>query len=203
MVDWILFSVDLVYCKQYLVVNQMWSLSDKPPCFWGILIMFTECGYTLDVHGVPVGFNCWFVRHGDFLMWSCWLRNVWRTRRCFAFEDPHSFLGSCWLYSPQSSGLFARRLQDPALRTPWNKGELLPTTGNALSMQNNGSTRKEIKPNLSVSESRLEGWLSMPVRNNTKRFGWERKVPWTFPVLYMVDAVVSDCQPFDLCEKEQ
>ncbi|XP_031436746.1 rho-associated protein kinase 2 isoform X2 [Clupea harengus] len=25
------------------------------------------------------------------------------------------------------------------------------------------------------TESRLEGWLSMPVRNNTKRFGWERK----------------------------
>ncbi|KAL2099189.1 hypothetical protein ACEWY4_005669 [Coilia grayii] len=25
------------------------------------------------------------------------------------------------------------------------------------------------------TETRLEGWLSMPVRNNTKRFGWERK----------------------------
>uniref|UniRef100_A0A8C1T761 Rho-associated protein kinase 2 n=1 Tax=Cyprinus carpio TaxID=7962 RepID=A0A8C1T761_CYPCA len=25
------------------------------------------------------------------------------------------------------------------------------------------------------TESRLEGWLSLPVRNNTKRFGWERK----------------------------
>lgn len=26
------------------------------------------------------------------------------------------------------------------------------------------------------TETRLEGWLSLPVRNNTKRFGWERKV---------------------------
>ncbi|XP_048126881.1 rho-associated protein kinase 2 [Alosa alosa] len=25
------------------------------------------------------------------------------------------------------------------------------------------------------AETRLEGWLSMPVRNNTKRFGWEKK----------------------------
>uniref|UniRef100_A0AAR2JW04 Rho-associated protein kinase 2 n=1 Tax=Pygocentrus nattereri TaxID=42514 RepID=A0AAR2JW04_PYGNA len=25
------------------------------------------------------------------------------------------------------------------------------------------------------TETRLEGWLSLPVRNNTKRFGWERK----------------------------
>uniref|UniRef100_A0AAQ4S1U0 non-specific serine/threonine protein kinase n=1 Tax=Gasterosteus aculeatus aculeatus TaxID=481459 RepID=A0AAQ4S1U0_GASAC len=27
----------------------------------------------------------------------------------------------------------------------------------------------------SRSEMRLEGWLSLPVRNNTKKFGWERK----------------------------
>ncbi|XP_026864014.2 rho-associated protein kinase 2 isoform X1 [Electrophorus electricus] len=27
----------------------------------------------------------------------------------------------------------------------------------------------------SLPETRLEGWLSLPVRNNTKRFGWERK----------------------------
>ncbi|XP_062378079.1 rho-associated protein kinase 2 isoform X2 [Sardina pilchardus] len=27
----------------------------------------------------------------------------------------------------------------------------------------------------SFAETRLEGWLSMPVRNNTKRFGWEKK----------------------------
>uniref|UniRef100_A0A672PMD1 Rho-associated protein kinase 2 n=1 Tax=Sinocyclocheilus grahami TaxID=75366 RepID=A0A672PMD1_SINGR len=26
-----------------------------------------------------------------------------------------------------------------------------------------------------ATETRLEGWLSLPVRNNTKRFGWERK----------------------------
>lgn len=25
-------------------------------------------------------------------------------------------------------------------------------------------------------ESRLEGWLSLPVRNNTKKFGWVKKV---------------------------
>ncbi|XP_031436748.1 rho-associated protein kinase 2 isoform X4 [Clupea harengus] len=38
-------------------------------------------------------------------------------------------------------------------------------------------TSKEIDHSSSNSdkESRLEGWLSMPVRNNTKRFGWERK----------------------------
>uniref|UniRef100_A0A8C8JKS0 non-specific serine/threonine protein kinase n=1 Tax=Oncorhynchus tshawytscha TaxID=74940 RepID=A0A8C8JKS0_ONCTS len=30
-------------------------------------------------------------------------------------------------------------------------------------------------PPLSLSEMRLEGWLSLPVRNNTKKFGWERK----------------------------
>lgn len=34
------------------------------------------------------------------------------------------------------------------------------------------------------SETRLEGWLSLPVRNNTKKFGWEKKVwinhIWTF-----------------------
>uniref|UniRef100_A0A8C5X9H4 Rho-associated protein kinase 2 n=1 Tax=Malurus cyaneus samueli TaxID=2593467 RepID=A0A8C5X9H4_9PASS len=29
--------------------------------------------------------------------------------------------------------------------------------------------------NISFSESRLEGWLSMPVRNNTKKFGWVKK----------------------------
>lgn len=28
----------------------------------------------------------------------------------------------------------------------------------------------------SHSETRLEGWLSLPVRNNTKKFGWEKKV---------------------------
>ena len=27
-----------------------------------------------------------------------------------------------------------------------------------------------------LSESRLEGWLSLPVRNNTKKFGWVKKV---------------------------
>lgn len=27
-----------------------------------------------------------------------------------------------------------------------------------------------------LSEMRLEGWLSLPVRNNTKKFGWEKKV---------------------------
>lgn len=29
---------------------------------------------------------------------------------------------------------------------------------------------------LSRLESRLEGWLSLPVRNNTKKFGWVKKV---------------------------
>ena len=29
-------------------------------------------------------------------------------------------------------------------------------------------------------ESRLEGWLSLPVRNNTKKFGWVKKVIDTF-----------------------
>lgn len=30
------------------------------------------------------------------------------------------------------------------------------------------------------TESRLEGWLSLPVRNNTKKFGWVKKVISTF-----------------------
>lgn len=33
---------------------------------------------------------------------------------------------------------------------------------------------------LVLIESRLEGWLSLPVRNNTKKFGWVKKVIDTF-----------------------
>lgn len=32
------------------------------------------------------------------------------------------------------------------------------------------------------SEMRLEGWLSLPVRNNTKKFGWEKKVKTMKPL---------------------
>ncbi|KAI4893397.1 hypothetical protein NFI96_027446, partial [Prochilodus magdalenae] len=32
-----------------------------------------------------------------------------------------------------------------------------------------------LKPLHCCAETRLEGWLSLPVRHNTKRFGWERK----------------------------
>lgn len=37
------------------------------------------------------------------------------------------------------------------------------------------SSGPDIDTDESLAETRLEGWLSLPVRNNTKRFGWERK----------------------------
>ncbi|XP_057197280.1 rho-associated protein kinase 2 isoform X3 [Triplophysa rosa] len=37
------------------------------------------------------------------------------------------------------------------------------------------SSGPEMDTDESLAETRLEGWLSLPVRNNTKRFGWERK----------------------------
>ncbi|XP_047668870.1 rho-associated protein kinase 2 isoform X4 [Tachysurus fulvidraco] len=37
------------------------------------------------------------------------------------------------------------------------------------------SSGPEFDTDESLPETRLEGWLSLPVRNNTKRFGWERK----------------------------
>ncbi|XP_046722551.1 rho-associated protein kinase 2 isoform X3 [Silurus meridionalis] len=37
------------------------------------------------------------------------------------------------------------------------------------------SSGPEFETDESLPETRLEGWLSLPVRNNTKRFGWERK----------------------------
>uniref|UniRef100_A0A672PZT0 Rho-associated protein kinase 2 n=1 Tax=Sinocyclocheilus grahami TaxID=75366 RepID=A0A672PZT0_SINGR len=37
------------------------------------------------------------------------------------------------------------------------------------------SSGPEMDTDESLPETRLEGWLSLPVRNNTKRFGWERK----------------------------
>ncbi|XP_037394555.1 rho-associated protein kinase 2 isoform X2 [Pygocentrus nattereri] len=37
------------------------------------------------------------------------------------------------------------------------------------------SSGPDFETDESLPETRLEGWLSLPVRNNTKRFGWERK----------------------------
>lgn len=38
-----------------------------------------------------------------------------------------------------------------------------------------GSGPGDIEPDDGFPESRLEGWLSLPVRNNTKKFGWVKK----------------------------
>uniref|UniRef100_A0A8C7YL07 non-specific serine/threonine protein kinase n=1 Tax=Oryzias sinensis TaxID=183150 RepID=A0A8C7YL07_9TELE len=38
------------------------------------------------------------------------------------------------------------------------------------------SSGPEFDADDAYTETRLEGWLSLPVRNNTKKFGWERKV---------------------------
>ncbi|XP_059421995.1 rho-associated protein kinase 2 isoform X5 [Carassius carassius] len=50
---------------------------------------------------------------------------------------------------------------------------------NSLNIQSLDSASMSSGPDMdtdeSPSETRLEGWLSLPVRNNTKRFGWERK----------------------------
>ncbi|KAM7334838.1 hypothetical protein ACRRTK_005315 [Alexandromys fortis] len=38
-----------------------------------------------------------------------------------------------------------------------------------------GSGPGDVEPDDGFPESRLEGWLSLPVRNNTKKFGWVKK----------------------------
>uniref|UniRef100_A0A8C1F7C7 Rho-associated protein kinase n=1 Tax=Cyprinus carpio carpio TaxID=630221 RepID=A0A8C1F7C7_CYPCA len=57
--------------------------------------------------------------------------------------------------------------------------EQLRSLLNSLNIQSLDSASMSSGPDMdtdeSLSESRLEGWLSLPVRNNTKRFGWERK----------------------------
>ncbi|KAK7905242.1 hypothetical protein WMY93_017849 [Mugilogobius chulae] len=37
------------------------------------------------------------------------------------------------------------------------------------------SSGPEFDTDDAITETRLEGWLSLPVRNNTKKFGWEKK----------------------------
>uniref|UniRef100_A0A671XVV2 Rho-associated protein kinase 2 n=1 Tax=Sparus aurata TaxID=8175 RepID=A0A671XVV2_SPAAU len=44
-----------------------------------------------------------------------------------------------------------------------------------LSVQSLDSASVNSGPEAQVEEMRLEGWLSLPVRNNTKKFGWEKK----------------------------
>lgn len=42
-------------------------------------------------------------------------------------------------------------------------------------------------------ESRLEGWLSLPARNNTKKFGWVKKVIDTLeyePFVFVLTPVI-------------
>ncbi|CAM4726247.1 unnamed protein product [Leuciscus chuanchicus] len=50
---------------------------------------------------------------------------------------------------------------------------------NSLNVQSLDSASMSSGPDMDIDESlpeiRLEGWLSIPVRNNTKRFGWEKK----------------------------
>ncbi|TRY98817.1 hypothetical protein DNTS_021087, partial [Danionella cerebrum] len=57
--------------------------------------------------------------------------------------------------------------------------EQLRSLLNSLNVQSLDSASMSSGPDMdtdeSLTETRLEGWLSLPVRNNTKRFGWERK----------------------------
>uniref|UniRef100_A0A672PNE5 Rho-associated protein kinase 2 n=1 Tax=Sinocyclocheilus grahami TaxID=75366 RepID=A0A672PNE5_SINGR len=57
--------------------------------------------------------------------------------------------------------------------------EQLHSLLNSLNVQSLDSASMSSGPDMdtdeSLPETRLEGWLSLPVRNNTKRFGWERK----------------------------
>ncbi|XP_050982774.1 rho-associated protein kinase 2 isoform X2 [Labeo rohita] len=57
--------------------------------------------------------------------------------------------------------------------------EQLRSLLNSLNVQSLDSASMSSGPDMdtdeSLAETRLEGWLSLPVRNNTKRFGWERK----------------------------
>ncbi|XP_043112266.1 rho-associated protein kinase 2 isoform X2 [Puntigrus tetrazona] len=57
--------------------------------------------------------------------------------------------------------------------------EQLRSLLNSLNVQSLESASMSSGPDMdtdeSLPETRLEGWLSLPVRNNTKRFGWERK----------------------------
>lgn len=57
--------------------------------------------------------------------------------------------------------------------------EQLRSLLNSLNVQSLDSASMSSGPDMDTDESlleiRLEGWLSLPVRNNTKRFGWERK----------------------------
>ncbi|XP_051504938.1 rho-associated protein kinase 2 isoform X3 [Myxocyprinus asiaticus] len=57
--------------------------------------------------------------------------------------------------------------------------EQLRSLLNSLNVQSLDSASMSSGPDIdtdeSLSETRLEGWLSLPVRNNTKRFGWQRK----------------------------
>ncbi|XP_059373283.1 rho-associated protein kinase 2-like isoform X2 [Carassius carassius] len=57
--------------------------------------------------------------------------------------------------------------------------EQLRSLLNSLNIQSLDSASMSSGPEMdtdeSLAETRLEGWLSLPVRNNTKRFGWERK----------------------------
>uniref|UniRef100_A0A671LRH9 Rho-associated protein kinase 2 n=1 Tax=Sinocyclocheilus anshuiensis TaxID=1608454 RepID=A0A671LRH9_9TELE len=57
--------------------------------------------------------------------------------------------------------------------------EQLRSLLNSLNVQSLDSASMSSGPEMdtdeSLPETRLEGWLSLPVRNNTKRFGWERK----------------------------
>uniref|UniRef100_A0A671M0H9 non-specific serine/threonine protein kinase n=1 Tax=Sinocyclocheilus anshuiensis TaxID=1608454 RepID=A0A671M0H9_9TELE len=57
--------------------------------------------------------------------------------------------------------------------------EQLRSLLNSLNVQSLDSASMSSGPDMdtdeSLPETRLEGWLSLPVRNNNKRFGWERK----------------------------
>uniref|UniRef100_A0A4W4HCQ1 non-specific serine/threonine protein kinase n=1 Tax=Electrophorus electricus TaxID=8005 RepID=A0A4W4HCQ1_ELEEL len=53
--------------------------------------------------------------------------------------------------------------------------EQLRSLLNTLNVHSLDSASVGSGPDFDTDESLLEGWLSLPVRNNTKRFGWERK----------------------------
>lgn len=125
--------------------------------------------------------NCWFVRYGDFFMCSFWFCNVWRTRHCFCFLKTPFFPGfvSVALLSQARKSVCLPSAESEHCGHQETMGSYCQPLGRCCNCRAQLVLAWESNPNLSVSvsETRLEGWLSMPVRNNTKRFGWEKKVP--------------------------
>lgn len=178
------FFMDCVHCKHCLVLNQMWSLSPRNSLVIEesnhVYLVWLHVGRTWSAGGFLLIAGLYIM--GTF-MCSFWLRNVWRTRRCFCFLKSPFFPGFVSVTPPfqawksfclpsAETNIADTRKQWGATANCWRCGVIA----------DHSSTCMGIIPcfSMSFSEMRLEGWLSMPVRNNTKRFGWEKKVPTKF-----------------------